>query len=137
MRCVFTLNQNCLKEFINVISGNLLYLEFSSSYLSKTSFQTFYLFHCSIPSHFLSLSSLCVWCFCVLLCSVHRHPDFLTNCSQLNKQMSPLGLEPLVQQLWTCALWQRVELMPIMKWGFTAGIWQGLESLLLKQVEYC
>lgn len=33
------------------------------------------------------------------LCSVHRHPDFLTNCSQLNKQMSPLGLEPLVQQL--------------------------------------
>ncbi|XP_070077486.1 inositol monophosphatase 1 isoform X2 [Equus przewalskii] len=47
-----------------------------------------------------------------------------------------LGSEALEQQLLTCALWQLGLRMHIMKWGFTAGIWQELASLLLKLVEY-
>uniref|UniRef100_A0A8C4MSB5 Inositol-1-monophosphatase n=1 Tax=Equus asinus TaxID=9793 RepID=A0A8C4MSB5_EQUAS len=46
------------------------------------------------------------------------------------------GSEALEQQLLTCALWQLGLRMHIMKWGFTAGIWQELASLLLKLVEY-
>lgn len=122
---------------ICVISENLLYFESSSSYLSNNSFPCFYV----SLQHFTILSLVqfaSIMTFLCSLCSVHRCCNFFANCSQLKQHLvSPLGLELLVQQLWTCALWQRVELMPIMKWGFTAGIWQELESLLLKPVEYC
>ncbi|XP_036775326.2 inositol monophosphatase 1 isoform X2 [Manis pentadactyla] len=41
-----------------------------------------------------------------------------------------LELQPLI-----CALWQLELQMPIMKWEFTAGIWQELALLLLKLEE--
>uniref|UniRef100_A0A8C7EWA0 Inositol-1-monophosphatase n=1 Tax=Neovison vison TaxID=452646 RepID=A0A8C7EWA0_NEOVI len=46
------------------------------------------------------------------------------------------GSEVLEQQLLICALWQLELQMPIMKWEFTAGIWQELALLLPKLVEY-
>ncbi|XP_077602345.1 inositol monophosphatase 1-like isoform X2 [Crocuta crocuta] len=45
------------------------------------------------------------------------------------------GSEVLEQQLLICASWQLVLQMRIMKWEFTAGIWQVLASLLLRLVE--
>ncbi|XP_047698199.1 inositol monophosphatase 1 isoform X3 [Prionailurus viverrinus] len=45
------------------------------------------------------------------------------------------GSEVLEQQLLICALWQLALQMHIMKWEFTAGIWQELASLLPKLVE--
>lgn len=133
---MFTLKKNCLMGIINVISGNLLCLESISSYLSKTSLPVFYFFHYSIPVfshwvHFACDASV----FSMQCTQTLRLPYKLFSVKKTT--VSLLGLEPSVQLLWTCALWQRVELMPIMKWGFIAGIWQGLESLLLKQVECC
>lgn len=133
---MFTLKENCLMGIINVICGSLLCLESISSYLSKISLPVFYFFHCSIPVfshsvHFAYDASV----FSVQRTQTLWLPYKLFSIKKTT--MSLLGLEPLVQLLWTCALWQQVELMPIMKWGFTAGIWQGLESLLLKQVECC
>uniref|UniRef100_A0A8D2AS41 Inositol-1-monophosphatase n=1 Tax=Sciurus vulgaris TaxID=55149 RepID=A0A8D2AS41_SCIVU len=51
---------------------------------------------------------------------------------QVSKQEESGVLE---QQLLICALWQLEEQMHIMKWEFTAGIWQELASLLVKLVE--
>lgn len=131
------LNKNWLMEFVNIISRNLLYFENSSSYLSNISFSFLYV----SLQHFIMLVLVqftYIMIFLCSLCSVPRHCNFFANSSQLKQHVvSPLGLELLVQQLWTCALWPRVELMPITKWEFTAGIWQELESLLLKPVEYC
>ncbi|XP_062044294.1 inositol monophosphatase 1 isoform X2 [Lepus europaeus] len=44
------------------------------------------------------------------------------------------GSEALARQLLICASWQLEEQMHIMKWEFTAGIWQELASLLPKLV---
>uniref|UniRef100_A0A8C3WIP2 Inositol-1-monophosphatase n=1 Tax=Catagonus wagneri TaxID=51154 RepID=A0A8C3WIP2_9CETA len=57
-------------------------------------------------------------------------------CDGQKLQVSPQkGSEVLEQQPLICALWQLELQMHIMKWEFTAGIWQVLALLLLKLVE--
>lgn len=83
-RCVFTLKQNCLTEFINVISG-----KFGELFKPLKKLGMKFCFFVSLQ-HSITFSlahfTLRMMLVCSL-CSVHIHCDFLPNCSQLKNQL--------------------------------------------------